>query len=107
MDFVRSHKSRGVPRNAPESPATLPPLGGRACFIAVRLLRRCLFPLAGALLLLQATGCSRGQAGLAAYRRGDYAAARQAYQQEQSPEAAFALGVMSYKGEGQPRDLVV
>lgn len=94
----------GVPRNAPVSPAPLPPLGGRACFIPAGGWHW-LLALAGLFLLLQSAGCSQTQAGLVAYRRGDYAAARQAYQQEQSADADFALGVMDYKGDGQPRDL--
>ncbi len=95
----------GVPRNAPVSPAPLPPLGGRACFIATHFWH-CL-PFAATFLILSLTGCSHPQAALDAYHRGDYAVARQAYQQDRSAEAAFALGVMAYKGDGQPRDLLL
>lgn len=49
-------------------------------------------------------GCAGKDEGLAAYKRGDFAAALREYRAEDGPSADFAMGVMYYKGEGVKRD---
>lgn len=52
------------------------------------------------------TACAGSGAGMEAYRRGEFAVAWQQFTAAGSPEADFALGTMSYKGEGRKRDPV-
>ncbi len=49
--------------------------------------------------------CAGQNAGLAAYRKGDYVSAVREYGREDSPSSNFAIGVMHYKGQGVPRDM--
>lgn len=66
---------------------------------------RCMKLVFAGILALQLAACGHERTGRKAYERGDYATALEAFRQDDTPAAHFALGVLYYKGEGVARQL--